>query len=271
MINVKTELGILSVYKTIDGEANLWHQGNWSVFVRTAGCTVGCHWCDTKYSWSAKGGARFLPPELVEVVKHVGGGIHKVTLTGGEPLEQDWVGLYLFIKLLIEEDYLITVETAGTQDTIQFRNGLEDMLLFRPPFGMLTFVVDWKLPSSKFKGNMDLQHFSHLQHGDVVKFVIDTTEDFNEACKVARLLYDKRTFGARMYFSPAHGMMTPVRLFRMMIVAGMPNIGVGINLQMHKYIWPIDVRAEENYGVDFTKRTLGREEYLRRIREREGA
>lgn len=264
----KGELGILSVFKTIDGEANLWCPGQCSVFVRTAGCTVGCHWCDTKYSWTPHGGNKFLPLELLEIVKYIGGPVRKVTLTGGEPLEQDWRALYSFIKLLIEDDYRITVETAGTEDTLLFRQNLEDFLLFRPAFGLLSFIVDYKLKSSKFIGEMDMDHFANLPQGDVVKFVIDNTEDFDEASKVARYLYNQRSFFGRMYFSPSHGKMIPARLMRLMMHHGIMDIGVGFNLQLQKYIWDMDVRAEENYGVDFTKRTLGREGYLRRVRER---
>lgn len=264
------KLGILSVFLTIDGEVNVYGPGIWSVFVRTRGCTVGCHWCDTKYSWGNKGGEDFLPSELVEAVGIVGSKVRKVTLTGGEPLEQDWPALYLFMSLLIEEGYYITVETAGTEDTLRFRKGLRAS---RPSldtsFKNLSFIVDYKLHSSKFKGEMDEAHFANLQHGDVVKFVIDTTEDLHEASIMAHWLDKQKNFGARMYFSPSHNHMEPELLVHKMRGLGLPQINVGLNMQMHKYIWPADVRTEEDNGIDFTKRSLGREEFLRRIRKAE--
>lgn len=261
------KLGILSVFLTVDGEANVYGPGTWTVFVRTRGCTVGCHWCDTKYSWANKGAAEFEPAELLEVVGHIGGEVHKVTLTGGEPLEQDWETMYTFLRLLIGAGYYITVETSGTENTLLFRAGLKagwPSLDFS--FRSLSFIVDYKLRSSKFKGKMDLAHFANLKHGDVVKFVIDSHEDLNEAATVSHYLHKQSTFGARMYVSPSHNHIEPEMLVHKMRGLGMPDIGVGLNMQMHKYIWPDDVRVEEDTGVDFTKRGLGREEYLRRIR-----
>jgi len=267
-----TKLGILSVFLTIDGEANVYGTGIWSVFVRTRGCTVGCHWCDTKYSWSNKGGEEFYASELLEVLEDVlrknrAEKVRKVTLTGGEPLEQDWVALYLFMRLLIDKGYHVTVETAGTQDTILFREGFKNgWPTLNLSFQNLSFVVDYKLKSSQFKGEMDPDHFANLRHGDVVKFVIDSSDDLHEASSMAHWLNKQRMFGARMYFSPSHNHIEPEMLVHKMRALGLPQIGVGLNMQMQKYIWPEDVRTEEDTGVDFTKRTLGREEYLRRIR-----
>ncbi|MGH7239784.1 MAG: 7-carboxy-7-deazaguanine synthase QueE, partial [Candidatus Saccharimonadales bacterium] len=58
-------LKILSIYEAVDGEANAWHQGTWSVFIRMAGCQVGCRWCDTVYSWPANRGMEYTVPELL--------------------------------------------------------------------------------------------------------------------------------------------------------------------------------------------------------------
>jgi len=263
------ELRILSVFETIDGEANVWGPGHWSVFVRTAGCSVGCIWCDTKYSWNAKGGDTFTPQELLDVVKRVGGNVRKVTITGGEPLEQDWPTLIRFIAKLLEARYNITVETAGTQDTLKFREALTNNFPSIPiSLGQLTFVVDYKLKSSKFVGTMDMQHFQLLKRGDVVKFVIGSQEDFTEATRVAKYLDGSSSFLAAMYFSPQDGgELTFDDLFYKMKAAGLDQLGVGYNLQAHKVIFPHAVRDEEEGGVDFTKATLGREEYLRRLKD----
>ena len=207
-----------------------------------------------------------MPYELVEIVRDVSRGVRKVTITGGEPLEQDWAALQLFIKLLVEEGFVVTIETSGTQNTVDFRRGIKVPYLLMS--GELAFVVDYKLSSSHFRGKMDLEnHFLKLDNGDVIKFVIDNVQDFDEARLVAKSIYHSGRSAATMYFSPSHGNMNPARLFGMMITSDLPAIEVGINMQMHKYIWTEDIRAEENYGVDFTRRTLGREEYLKSTRE----
>jgi organic radical activating enzyme len=42
---------LMERFYTIQGEG--YHQGKASFFIRTAGCNVGCHWCDIKDSWDA--------------------------------------------------------------------------------------------------------------------------------------------------------------------------------------------------------------------------
>ena len=166
-------------------------------------------------------------------------------------------------------NYNVTVETAGTQNTIQFRNELQlRMPSFQFALGQLTFVVDYKLSSSRYKGTMDLEHFSALRRGDVVKFVIGSLEDFNEAAKIAHHLDKRSQFMAGMYFSPCEGgEWTNADLFYAMKKNGLDQIGVGYNLQAHKYIFPHTFRDEEEGGVDFSKASLGREEFLKRMKE----
>jgi len=262
-------LRVLSVFLTVDGEANVWGPGHWSVFVRFAGCTVGCKWCDTKYSWNAKGGEAYEPEQLLEIVKLVGKQVRKVTITGGEPLEQAWPTLIRFIAKLLDARYNVTIETAGTQDTLKFRQALVDNIpSLSIALGQLTFVVDYKLESSGYSGTMDPDHFANLKRGDVVKFVIGNIADFNEAATVVHYLDKRSQFLAAMYFSPQDGgEWSPSDLFYAMKEAGLDQIGVGYNLQMHKAIFPVSFRDEEEGGVDFTKATLGREEYLKRIKE----
>lgn len=257
-------LGILSVFLTIDGEANYHSPGVWSVFVRTRGCTVGCHWCDTKYSWQQEGGEDFTPEQLVHLVAMIGGAVRKVTITGGEPLEQDWGALREFIRQLHLRSYDVTVETAGTEDTLAFRKFQPGPVFLRP--NRLSFVVDYKLGSSNYKGEMNISNFTRLRYGDVVKFVIDDEEDLAEAANVARLLRNSIMFQGDIYFSPSHNHMEPELLVHKMRGLNMPDLDVRLNMQVHKYIWPEDVRTEEDTGVDFTKRSLGRDEYLRRVR-----
>jgi|SRR5262245_4565136 len=81
-----------------------------AVFIRLQGCTVGCRWCDTKYTWDPAGGREGNVEALVkEAVTHP---CRRVIVTGGEPLESS-----LFLSLttaLTARGFSIEVETSGT-------------------------------------------------------------------------------------------------------------------------------------------------------------
>jgi len=50
----RTSLRIAETFFSIQGEGPT--AGLPAVFVRVQGCSVGCAWCDTKYSWEPGGG-----------------------------------------------------------------------------------------------------------------------------------------------------------------------------------------------------------------------
>jgi len=98
---------VAEVFASLQGEGVT--AGLPSAFIRLQGCSVGCVWCDTKYSWDpAKGEARDVET-LLRDVKAIG--LSNVVVTGGEPLESP-----LFVPLvsaLKAHGYRVEVETAG--------------------------------------------------------------------------------------------------------------------------------------------------------------
>lgn len=99
---------VAEVFHSIQGEGAT--AGFPAVFVRLQGCSVGCHWCDTKYSWDpAAGRAVELPDLLAEIAAF---DCDRVVVTGGEPLESP-----LFTPLLAAlapRPIAVEVETSGT-------------------------------------------------------------------------------------------------------------------------------------------------------------
>lgn len=101
---------VAEVFRSLQGEGP--SLGTPSTFVRLQGCTVGCTWCDTKYSWPSGGGTAMAWQALLDQVsagreQH----IHNVVVTGGEPLEHP--DLSRLVHALKHLDLRVEVETSG--------------------------------------------------------------------------------------------------------------------------------------------------------------
>ncbi len=99
---------IAEIFHSTQGEGLL--AGVPSVFVRTSGCNLRCHWCDTPYaSWKPEG-----PEMSVEEIqkKVLGWNCRHVVLTGGEPMIAP--DLPALAAALRKAGKHITIETAAT-------------------------------------------------------------------------------------------------------------------------------------------------------------
>ena len=99
---------IAEIFHSIQGEGLL--AGVPSVFVRTSGCNLRCHWCDTPYaSWKPEG-----PDMTVEQIleKVLAWNSTHVVLTGGEPMIAP--DLPALAGRLKKAGKHITIETAAT-------------------------------------------------------------------------------------------------------------------------------------------------------------
>ena len=118
-------LKINEIFDTIQGEA--FYTGTPATFIRLQGCPVGCHWCDTKHTWSE--GTEKLRVEIDEMLQKTKDSpkwsdlterqILKIVeklkprhfvLTGGEPCSQD---IFELTRLLATIG-TVQVETSGT-------------------------------------------------------------------------------------------------------------------------------------------------------------
>lgn len=103
-------LRVSETFHSIQGEGRL--VGVPSVFIRLSGCNLRCHWCDTPYaSWSPEG-EELTIGQLIGRVRRLW--VRHIVITGGEPLI--FPETVLLTERLKEDDFHITVETAGTVD-----------------------------------------------------------------------------------------------------------------------------------------------------------
>ncbi|MDW8394402.1 MAG: 7-carboxy-7-deazaguanine synthase QueE [Chitinophagales bacterium] len=99
---------VMELFPSIQGEG--FYQGQPAVFIRLAGCDVGCVWCDVKDSWDAT-----LHPVLS--LEAIGESIRRQTapicvVTGGEPTLYDLLPLTDCIHDSGKKAHLETAATA---------------------------------------------------------------------------------------------------------------------------------------------------------------
>lgn len=94
-------------FYTLQGEG-FW-AGQPAYFLRLGGCTVGCTWCDTRYSWPLEGWTLHTARELLSWVAATPA--RHVVLTGGEPTLHP---LGRLVETFQAAGYLVQLETSGT-------------------------------------------------------------------------------------------------------------------------------------------------------------
>ena len=99
---------IAEIFHSIQGEGLL--AGVPSIFIRTSGCNLRCHWCDTPYaSWKPEGPEMSIKEILKKLTEW---NCDHVVLTGGEPMiAPDLPELATALK---KQKKHISIETAGT-------------------------------------------------------------------------------------------------------------------------------------------------------------
>ena len=95
------------IFYSIQGEGR--HTGMPAVFLRLAGCTMGCDFCDTKYAFQTGEEMNSLQV-LVALAEYP---CKTVVVTGGEPAEQDLPALITALK---SAGYCVHLETNGAHN-----------------------------------------------------------------------------------------------------------------------------------------------------------
>jgi 7-carboxy-7-deazaguanine synthase len=165
---------IAELFYSIQGEGTL--IGAPSVFIRTSGCNLRCHWCDTPYtSWHAEGDDMPLDSIMDYVKRHSTG---YTVITGGEPMIAPQI--VTLTEALRQRGQHITIETAGTV----FAPVRCDLMSISPKLGNST-------PHQRDEGRWAAQHdrlrlqpsvLRRLMHAyeHQLKFVVVSPEDVRE-------------------------------------------------------------------------------------------
>lgn len=203
---MKNSLLVNEIFNSIDGEGK--RAGKLTTFIRLTGCNLRCNYCDTSYAFHD--GIDMSVEEIVKQVKY-----RNVTLTGGEPLIQNVKPL-----LIALHHHNVNIETNGSIDIEPY--------FFLPN---VWFTVDYKTGSSGMINKMWYKNFTKLRPQDVIKFVVGSREDLEQA----RKLCNTYRFTCPIYVSPVFGKIEPSKIVEYMQEKELE--AWRIQLQLHKFIW----------------------------------
>jgi len=218
---------VIEKFLSIDGEGPT--SGELATFVRFQGCNLRCSWCDTIYSWDKENICeRLNSKDIYNYIKE--NKVKNVTLTGGEPLIQENIDELL--KLLNSDNYLkIHIETNGAIDIEPFKKKYINR--------NISYIVDFKLPSSNMTEKMNLNNLKVVDSDDVYKFVVGSREDLQISYNIIKK-YDL-TSKCLVYLSPVSGNIDMQEIVEFMKEENLNN--VRLQIQLHKVIWDKNLRG----------------------------
>lgn len=212
---------VVEIFNSIEGEGK--RAGLPCTFIRLHGCNLNCSYCDSRYACDGKEYTVMSEQEILDQVKLYG--CSNVTVTGGEPLIHP--GIRDLLKKLYNEGYCINVETNGS--LIPEVVSSTDRLFY---------TVDYKTNASGMSDRMNEELFKDFDSGDVLKFVVGSVEDLDQALEVTEKYQINKS---DIYISPVFGKIEAKEIVEYIQQHKLWNWHV--QLQLHKYIWDPNKRG----------------------------
>lgn len=165
---------INEIFYSLQGEGKL--IGVPSLFVRIAGCSLRCTWCDTKYAWAPDAGTDYSIEELKQ--KILAKETRHIVITGGEPMTNPQLAELL--KAIAGPDRHITIETSG----IEYIGDLPcDLMSISPKLSVAKSAEGGLANSTEDRqSHLNTETLQKLidNYDYQLKFVVDHPEDLNE-------------------------------------------------------------------------------------------
>ena len=205
------------IFYSIQGEST--YQGRPCAFVRLTGCNLRCHYCDTAYAYE-EGEELTVEDVLRRLATYP---CRLVEITGGEPLLQEDV--YPLMERLLAEGYEVLLETNGSLRAV------------RVPEGVVR-IMDLKCPDSGESESIYWPNLGELRSTDQIKFVVSSRRDYDWTKDV--LTHHRLSDRATVLISPVSGQVAVEDVAEWILGDG---LGVRLQLQLHKCIWPPERRG----------------------------
>jgi 7-carboxy-7-deazaguanine synthase len=217
-------LMVSEIFHSIQGESSF---AGWPcAFVRLAGCGHGCRYCDTTYA--ERKGTEMAIDEIIEKVRKIAAPL--VEITGGEPLLQSEV--HPLMHKLCNRGAKVLLETGGFLSVANV-----DPRVYK--------IIDIKTPSSGVCEENNPENILLALHQKncglgsfEFKIVVADRDDYLWARKL--LLETGLLDACTVIMGVIFGKLEPDNLARWILD---DRLKVRMQLQIHKYIWPPDMRG----------------------------
>lgn len=211
---------VSEIFRSIDGEGI--RSGYPVTFIRLYGCNLKCSYCDSPYATTD---GDYMLMSISDIIEHVDYfGLHRITLTGGEPLACDQC--YELVTELTDAGYEVNIETNGSLSILPYVD-MKNVII----------TMDYKCPSSDMEDRMNRLNLPVLRSTDVLKFVVGSKIDLSTMLAVVNE-YD---ITANIFVSPVFGEIDPKEIVDFLICNDIENVRV--QLQLHKIIWDPNMRG----------------------------
>ena len=209
---------VSEVFLSLQGEGP--SAGTPAHFVRLQGCTVGCQWCDSRYTWDAAGGAA-RPAEHIWAEALALGNAPLLVVTGGEPLEHP--GLAPLLEQALSRWPKVEVETSG---------------IAPPPLShpRLFYNVSPKLPSAtpRWAGTWKATAAWSAEPNATFKIVVGDPPDPED---VLRLIAEHRIPVGRVMLMPEGLTDERVRAHAAVLAELCRRTGIRMSPRLHVWLW----------------------------------
>lgn len=209
---------ISELFLSIQGEGP--SAGTPAHFLRLQGCTVGCHWCDTRYSWAPGGGEDSTLDAAWVRAKELGEA-PLLVVTGGEPLEHG--GLDALLRDALERWSRVEVETSGVAP---------------PPLSheRLAWNVSPKLPSATPRWEDTWRHAAAWIAEPRATFKIVVGDD-PDAAEALRLIAERGIPRARVMLMPEGLTDAALRSRAQGLAEICRREGLRLGPRLHVWLW----------------------------------
>ncbi|HPL05201.1 MAG TPA: 7-carboxy-7-deazaguanine synthase QueE [Bacteroidales bacterium] len=198
---VKTgKIPLLEEFYSIQGEG--FNTGKAAYFIRTGGCDLACHWCDSKETWKPEIHEYIEIDAILQRVKQTPA--NTIVVTGGEPLIHNFDEFCAKAK---SQAFTLMLETCGAHN--------------------FSGVWDWVCLSPKQTKPPKAEYF---QIADELKVVIFEEKDFLWAEECAK----KVTNSCALFLQPEWSRFEKIGIMLVDYVKQNPKWNV--SLQTHKFL-----------------------------------